>query len=339
MKKNGWRKFFVVLILVILTLVTGFSTAFANGNSPTAQEFMDSRMYPQAVALLNQQLNKNPKNAKAHYQLAICYLNQGNISAADQSFERALTLSPNFGLSIGKEYLAAGSWNLNRGNNHQAHQLIAKSLQYDPGLRDAVGETYRRGGENALQRNDLTAAKELYGKAISYNFNHRTPAMNACLDRGKVLLAAGEVKRAEDFFETALYFSSDAKERLCDIYFEQGRVAAKPSDFGLLERAKKYGSQHNEEILEIQIAKLPGETIRVEMGPNEVKDIADITPGQKWQYIYFRGDFSHRVTIGNTPPEIGDWKKVDNGLPWNAGQAGKLQTKSRSPSNFVVNIQ
>ncbi len=332
------RKVMGTALIIALALAIGFSAAFAGGNAPTAQEFMEARMYPQAIALLNQQINKSPKNAMAHYNLAICYLRTGRLNDADASFERAVLLARKLGLQVGKEYVLAGAIELDRNKSYAAHELMGNALRYDPGLQEIVGAAYRQSGENALLRNDLATAKDSFSRAIGYNEAHRAPALAAFLGRGKRLLAAGDDSKAENFFAAAQRMSADeANRQLCDIYFEIGKERAAAGKTELIEKAGRYcGNRYHEEILQAILDSPPGKGYKIELGPKETKNVAVVDSGAKLRYYAASGVFFDRVDDGTGRMKFGP---SSAGPSYTAHVKGTLQVRAGdSPVVLLLKI-
>ena len=63
--------FFIALFIFVSD-----GNALFDSNVDKAKEFLQAGMYPQAIALLEKEINDNPTNAEAHFQLGICYINQ-----------------------------------------------------------------------------------------------------------------------------------------------------------------------------------------------------------------------------------------------------------------------
>jgi len=79
-----------------------------------------------------------------------------------------------------------------------------------------------------------------------------------------------------------------------------------------------------------------GKSLAIDLQPNQIYDVDDLTSGQKWRYLSFNGSFSHRISKNDGQA---CWKLVDNNLPWSADYAGKLQIKAgNTPVKLAINI-
>ena len=77
--------FATIYFLALFIFVSNVNALF-DSNVDKAKEFMQAGMYPQAIALLEKEINDNPTNAKAHFELGICYVNQNSYNSADERF-------------------------------------------------------------------------------------------------------------------------------------------------------------------------------------------------------------------------------------------------------------
>ncbi|MDP3998187.1 MAG: hypothetical protein Q8P89_01030 [bacterium] len=79
-----------------------------------------------------------------------------------------------------------------------------------------------------------------------------------------------------------------------------------------------------------------GKSLAIDLQPNQIYDIDNLTTGQNWRYLSFNGTFSHRIDKGDGKA---CWKVVDNNLPWSADYTGKLQVKAgNTPVKLAVNV-
>ncbi len=141
------------VIVLFLALALGLSVPLQSHaglfetNVDKAKDFMQAKMFPQAIALLEKEINEEPTNAEAHYQLGICYINKGSFSRADERFASAVALDSQFGQQIGKEWKSAGSQELNKGNISSAERLFSKAVDYQPSLKSSIAGSFVSTGE------------------------------------------------------------------------------------------------------------------------------------------------------------------------------------------------
>ena len=157
-----------ILVFIVLLVVAVFisnANALLDGNVEKAKDFMQAGMYPQAIALLEKEINDDPTNAEAHFQLGICYINQSNYSGADERFASAVRLKPDYGYEIGKEYMKALEFyvakeGISLEKTALVESLSDKAVEYDPGLKKEIAKKL------------FTTATKL----ISHNINSEKPA-------------------------------------------------------------------------------------------------------------------------------------------------------------------
>lgn len=142
------KKSFVSLILLSLI----FCMISCGDNSTNkAKEFMEANMYEQAITLLEQEIQKNPKNATAHMLLGECKLVTGRLSEAENSFKSATILQPEIGMKIGEVAICATNAALRDQRYNQAFQIMALATKYDPRTSTKISEIC------------IDKAKELFG--------------------------------------------------------------------------------------------------------------------------------------------------------------------------------
>jgi tetratricopeptide (TPR) repeat protein len=114
----------------------GFLLLVACGSSKEvkrAREFIDARMFDQAIVLLNQEIQQNPKNAEAHMLLGECYLGKGVFGQAEQEFNTATLLDKDLTSQVSKDCYALGK-DLAKGNKTNAHRALMMAVKYDSSL-------------------------------------------------------------------------------------------------------------------------------------------------------------------------------------------------------------
>jgi len=68
--------------------------------------------------------------------LGVCYIHNGNYRGAEEMFDIAVHLAPNYGYMIGQEYIKAGTGLLDEGKTEPATQLFNKAVKYQPNLKE-----------------------------------------------------------------------------------------------------------------------------------------------------------------------------------------------------------
>lgn len=328
--------------LLLLVFVFLFATSAYAGSKEVkqAEQFIQQRRFPQAISLLNEEIKKNNANARAHFLLGKSYLAVGNFSAAEQRFVDAEAFNAKFRSEIAEAYKDAGTERLLRGEIVDAVNLHEQALWYNANLRKVIASEYKAAAKNTLERGYVQDARGLYTKAIQYAPELVQIATDELFAQGVYFLGV-QPERAEEVFSAAIYWQDDIKEKVCDTYFEAGKAGRNKTDFELLETAKKYCDRHNDEVLEIMIAKLPGKTIKVQLNPGEIYDVAEVKAGQKWRYLAFSDLFGHRVQpTGRRWSDRAGWDQVSNNLPWNADASGQLQIQAKDKKvEVIINLE
>lgn len=129
---------------------------------------MQAGMFPQAIALLEQEITEKPTNVDAHFQLGVCYINQGNHNGADARFASAVRLNPDYGFKIGNEYRKVADFSLNKGKSSSLRTLYDKAINYDPRLRkDIAQKLFQKGKQNG--NDDLLSLSVSYDNGLRNN--------------------------------------------------------------------------------------------------------------------------------------------------------------------------
>src|SRR6267142_1626236 len=79
---------------IALTLLAMLLASACSGSKEVtkSKEFLDAGMFDQAIILLKQEVQTNPKNAEAHMLLGAAYLGTGMTALADQELNTATVL-------------------------------------------------------------------------------------------------------------------------------------------------------------------------------------------------------------------------------------------------------
>jgi len=149
------------IYFLALFIFASHAYALFSSNVDKAKEFMQAGMYPQAIALLEKEINDNPTNAEAHFQLGICYINQNNYSSADERFSSAVRLKPDYGYKIGKEFKKAADAALKKGSLSTAETLFDEAIEYDPSLK-------KQGYDFFIALGDRAQSAHYYDRALQY---------------------------------------------------------------------------------------------------------------------------------------------------------------------------
>src|SRR5260370_952085 len=98
----------------------------ASKEGSRARGFIGGGMFDQAIVLLKQEVQTNPKNAEAHMLLGVAYLGNGMTALADQELNTALVLDPSLKENAGKRCYEVAK-HLVKTNKAQAHTALLKA--------------------------------------------------------------------------------------------------------------------------------------------------------------------------------------------------------------------
>ena len=163
--------FLPIICFLAIVIWIAPANALFDSNVKKAKEFMQAGMYPQAIALLEKEINDNPTNAEAHFQLGVCYVNQSNYSRAEERFASTVRLKPDYGYKIGKEYKKVANYNLTKGRLSSLRSLYDKATGYDPSLTKGIAQELFDKGKN-------TGNDNFFAIAVSYNANLKDNVAN-----------------------------------------------------------------------------------------------------------------------------------------------------------------
>ena len=135
MKRGRAHLALLTLPLVLAAGIAGCS----KGPASKSQEFMDVGMYEQAKIVLSAAIETTPKDPMLHFMLGQCLLATGNVGQAQEAFDRATRLEPDYGTRIGKAYYDQG---LAAPNERERGALFALAARYDPSTKTAIADFY-----------------------------------------------------------------------------------------------------------------------------------------------------------------------------------------------------
>ena len=162
-------------------------------NVKKAEEFVQVKMYAEALNALQKEILDTPKNADAHLLTAKIYLLQGDEDKARESFERAILIETKQKRRVGETYKQAADETFAQ-DEERALALYRTATQYDSDTGAAIAQTFLKRAEELSQTaRDAT-------KPLAY--------LNYCLE-----FDPGQREKIAEFAYTtaALYFEKDFK--------------------------------------------------------------------------------------------------------------------------------
>src|SRR5437763_1847558 len=96
-----------------------------------AKEFIDAGMFDQAIILLKQEVQTNPKSAEAHMLLGVSYLGSGATTLAEQELNTATILDDSIKRDTSKRCYEVAKYVV-KTNKADAHAALVKAKECDP---------------------------------------------------------------------------------------------------------------------------------------------------------------------------------------------------------------
>lgn len=152
------RKAFIGVLSVFIIL---FMTSCGSKNVKKAKEFMDIKMYDQALEVLQKEILENPNNDEAHFLAGKVYLLKGNEAKAQESFERAIMLKTSYKTEIGKTYFLVAE-TLQGESDAKLLRLYQAAVQYDISLKGQIAQTF------FMKASSLSQTEHTSEKPITY---------------------------------------------------------------------------------------------------------------------------------------------------------------------------
>lgn len=121
-------KFSIICLAALL-----ISACFASKEVTKSKEFLDAGMFDQAIILLKQEVQSNPKNAEAHLLLGIAYLGNGTTSLAEQELNTAIVMDSSLKQEASKRCYDIAKI-LAKNDKSKANAALMKAKEYDPSL-------------------------------------------------------------------------------------------------------------------------------------------------------------------------------------------------------------
>lgn len=118
----------------IIFLVALFISACSASKEVTkSKEFLEAGMFDQAIILLKQEVQTNPKNAEAHLLLGVAYLGSGTTSLAEQELNTAIVMDSSLKSEASKRCYDIAKI-LAKTDKSKANAALMKAKEYDPSL-------------------------------------------------------------------------------------------------------------------------------------------------------------------------------------------------------------
>jgi tetratricopeptide (TPR) repeat protein len=118
---------------IVLLMILVIPACFTSKEVTKAKEFLDAGMFDQAVILLKQEVQTDPKNAEAHMLLGTAYLGSGMNSLAEQELNTAIVLDSSVKQEASKRCYDVAKHTI-KTDKFKANTALMKAKEYNPSL-------------------------------------------------------------------------------------------------------------------------------------------------------------------------------------------------------------
>ncbi|MCJ7458648.1 MAG: tetratricopeptide repeat protein [candidate division Zixibacteria bacterium] len=237
----------IFIFLLIISVIAGCSKKPVD----KAKQFIEAGMYGDAIPLLEEEIQKNPKNTEAHYLLGMAFLNLGEEDGASQSFDRAIKLDQKkYTKKTTEAYNKTGLNFLGQDTPagvRRGLRYLDQALDTDASLKSEISKAYRDRGI-ALAKND---------KSLSYTLLVRALELDPNLKRDNDFYYALYIEDVEDpelknkGCEDFLSLFPESKH-VEDVLYSMGNYQYYIADY---QKAKQYFSQLGERYPDTELGK------------------------------------------------------------------------------------
>jgi len=180
-----------------------------------ARNYVEVKMYEEAIPLLEMEVQEHPKNAEAHFLLGKSYLHTDEEEKAEISFNRAIKAQPIFKTQVANEYKELGIKLLEEGELDQAKDRFDKIVNFESETRIEIAEILIKKGKE-LAESDIDGSLWCFREAIKYSESHKNNVGNLCLSIAENLLDEEKIDEAQSFADLS-------KEALGNKFEEKGQ--------------------------------------------------------------------------------------------------------------------
>ncbi|MBI1912127.1 MAG: hypothetical protein HYS21_09005 [Deltaproteobacteria bacterium] len=216
----------IVLSMLLATAQISFAAAEKKcAHVKDAERFWEYNMPTEAMSCLDAIISREPADTKAHFVKGAYCLKTGNLACAESRFQ-AKPVRDAYRSEISKLYKAEAASLLENGDDNRNSILYyTKAFEYGPGLQEIT-------------------LQELFTS-------------------GRALAMKGQYEAADRELFIASYFSASFGNQACDIFYGLGNSMKIEEALYFYDKARKYCTDHNEEIGRMllqtakSIAKIP----------------------------------------------------------------------------------
>jgi tetratricopeptide (TPR) repeat protein len=195
------------------------------------------------IELLRQAAASSPDNVEVHQSLGVAYKSLGQWGDAAQSFERAISVDPNYAPS----YFELAELSQSFGRPDAAVSFYLRAINLDPSQTEA----FRRLGELLYARENWVGAENCFQRVLDVGLleNDRDAHLNLLNKLGIALARQEKLERAAQVFSRILELApaiAEMHSNLAFIYERQGKLQeALAAGQRAVEMKPEYAEGHN----------------------------------------------------------------------------------------------
>ena len=300
--------------------VTGCSK---DSNVKKAEEFVQVKMYAEALNVLQKEILEQPKNVDAHLLSAKIYLLQNDETKAREAFERAILIDTKQKRRVGEVYMALGDETIAQ-DEARAIAFYRAAARYDAELGAKIAQTLFRRAEE-LSQTARDAAKPLAYLVYCLEFDAG--------QRDKI--AEFAMKTAKQYVEKD--FTGEA------MAYAQVSASLNPKYLNDVEALRRKfepaaGATYTEPTTGMEFVYIPGGEFWMGCGERETECSDDEKPRHQarvngfWMGKYEVTQAQWEKVMGNNPSKFEGADRPVEQVTWNDAQAFLKKLNATHPS-------
>jgi len=226
------RNILKLLSLSTFIILTIFLISCGPKTMDKARNYVEVKMYEEAIPLLEMEVQEHPKNAEAHFLLGKSYLHTNEEEKAEISFGRAIKAKPNFKSHVTNEYKELGIKLLGEGKFERAKEIFDQAVNYDSVVREEIAEILIKRGKE-ISESDIEGSLWCFREAIQCSESHKNDVGTLCLSIAENLLDKEKIDESQ-------FFADLAKEAFGEKFEKEGQNYLKKLS-GLVEPVRAIG--------------------------------------------------------------------------------------------------
>ncbi len=133
------------------------------------KRLLETNQGPQAVALLQEQIQSSPNDAHLYLLLGRAFLRSSDLVQAQEAFNHAVALDASETTEVARSYLEQGESSWSDASADETRQLFAMATKFDPSLAPRIGGRFYSKAKAAFQLRDVISAEQFFGLAAQFD--------------------------------------------------------------------------------------------------------------------------------------------------------------------------